>query len=105
MLDANGRFSLLIFGSARPKFASNNRLQGTPDEHKAVVQGGIAYFGRYSVNEADHTLNFHIERGTFPNWDRTDQKRSVSVNGDELKYTNTAASAGGKAELVWKRAK
>jgi hypothetical protein len=46
-----------------------------------------------------------IERCTFPNWDGTDQKRSVTITGDEMKYTNTGASGGGKAELVWKRAK
>src|ERR1700730_72753 len=91
--------------AARPKFASNNRLDGTADENKAAVHGAIAYFGAYTVNEADHTLNFHIERCTFPNWDGTEQKRSVTITGDEMKYTNTAASGGGKAELVWKRAK
>jgi len=53
---------------------------------------------------ADHILNFHIERSTFPNWDGTDQKRIVTLTGDEMKYTNPAASGGGKAEIVWGRA-
>jgi Lipocalin-like domain len=105
VLDANGRFAITIIGEARPKFSSNNRLDGTADENKSAVHGAIAYFGTYTVNEADHTLNFHIERCTFPNWDGTDQKRSVTIMGDEMKYTNTAASGGGKAELAWKRAK
>jgi hypothetical protein len=105
ILDTNGHFAITILGDARRKFASNNRLEATPDENKAAVQGSIAYFGTYTVNEADHTLTFHIERCTFPNWDGTDQKRSVTVTGDEMKYTNMAASGGGKAELVWKRAK
>jgi hypothetical protein len=105
ILDESGRFAITIIGAARPKFANNNRLDGTADENKAAVHGAIAYFGTYTVNEADHTLNFHIERCTFPNWDGTEQKRSVTITGDEMKYTNTAASGGGKAELVWKRAK
>jgi hypothetical protein len=105
MLDANGHFAITLLGEGRRKFASNNRLESTPDENKSVVQSAIAYFGTYTVNEADHALNFHIERCTFPNWDGTDQKRSVTITGDEMKYTNTAASGGGKAELVWKRAK
>jgi len=29
-------------------------------------------------------------------WDGTDQKRSVTITGDEMKYTNTAVSSGGK---------
>ena len=85
--------------------SSNNRLEGTADENKSAVHGAIAYFGTYTVNESDHTLNFRIERCTFPNWDGTAQKRSVTITGDEMKYTNMAASGGGKAELVWKRAK
>ena len=104
-LDANGHFAITILGDARRKFASNNRLEGTAEENKAAVQGSIAYFGTYTVNEADHTINVHIERCSFPNWDGTDQKRSITITGDEMKYTNTAASGGGKAELVWKRAK
>jgi hypothetical protein len=105
ILDANGHFALTVIGEARQKFASNSRLEGTADENKSAVHGAIAYFGTYTVNEADHTLTFHIERCTFPNWDGTEQKRLVTVTGDEMKYTNTAASGGGKAELVWKRAK
>jgi hypothetical protein len=105
ILDANGHFAITIIGEGRPKFASNSRLQGTANENQSAVHGAIAYFGTYTANEADHTINFHIERCTFPNWDGTDQKRSVTITGDEMKYTNTAASGGGKAELVWKRAK
>ena len=49
MLDANGHFAITILGELR-KFASNNRLESTPDESKSVVQGSIAYFGTYTVN-------------------------------------------------------
>src|SRR5207244_7465696 len=30
-----------------PKFASNSRIAGTPEENKAAVHGGIATFGKY----------------------------------------------------------
>jgi hypothetical protein len=105
MLEASGRFSLLLLGDARRKFASNNRLEGTPEENTAAVHGAIAYFGTYTVSEADHAINFHVEKCTFPNWDETDQKRLITITGDEMKYTNPAASGGGKAELVFTRAK
>ena len=72
ILDANGHFVITIIGEGRPKFASNSRLQGTADENKSAVHGAIAYFGTYTVNEADHAINFHIERCTFSNWDGTD---------------------------------
>jgi len=54
--EANGRFSVIVTRSDLPKFASNNRQSGTPEENKAVVQGSIAFFGTYSVSETDKTL-------------------------------------------------
>jgi Lipocalin-like domain len=72
--------------------ASNNRLQGTPEENKAIVQGSISHFGTYAVNEADKTITFHIQISTFPNWDGMDQKRPFTLSGDELKYTVPAAA-------------
>ena len=106
IFEANGRFSLSLVRSDLPKIASNNRDTGTPDENKAIVQGSIAYFGTYSVSEADGTVTLHIERSSFPNWNGTDQKRLIiSLTANELKYTNPAASVGGTAELAWKRVK
>ena len=103
---ADGRFSITLLRSDLPKFASNNRDTGTADENKAIVQGSNAYFGTYSLNEADGTLTLHIERASFPNWAGTDQQRLiVSLTTTELKYTNPAASTGGTAELGWKRVK
>jgi hypothetical protein len=103
---SNGRFSLQLILSSLPKFASNNRAAGTSEENKAVVQGSISYFGTYSVNETDGTVTLHIERCSFPNWNGTDLKRIItSLTGEELKYTNPAASVGGAAELAWKRVK
>jgi hypothetical protein len=50
----DGHFSLVNTRADLPKFASNSRDRGTPEEYKGVVQGSIAYFGTYSVNEADN---------------------------------------------------
>ena len=106
VFESNGRFSLSLVRADLPKFASNNRATGTADENKAVVQGSIAYFGTYSVNAADGSMTLHIERSSFPNWDGTDQQRTItSLTAQELKYTNSAASTGGSAELTWKRVK
>ena len=106
IFEPNGRFSLQLVRSDLPKFASDNRGTGTPEENKAVVQGSISYFGTYALNESDGVLTLHIERCSFPNWNGTDQKRTISaLTAEELKYTNPAASTGGTAELAWKRAK
>ena len=104
IFDRNGRYILLTASLGLPKFASNNRTEGTPEEYKTVVQGSIAHFGRYTVDEADKTIIFHIETSTFPNWNGAEQKRPFTITGDELKWT-TAGSSGGSAEVVLKRAK
>jgi len=39
MFDGNGRLSLQEMRLDLPKFASNNRQEGTPEENKAIVQG------------------------------------------------------------------
>ena len=104
IFDSNGRYLLLTSRAGQPKFASSNRMEATPEENKAVVQGSIAHFGRYTVNEADKIITFHIETSTFPNWNDIEQKRPFTLTGDELKWT-TAGSSGGSAEVVLKRAK
>jgi hypothetical protein len=105
IFENNGRFSIILMRGNLPKYAANNRTQGTATEYKATVEGSLAYFGTYSVNGTD--LNFHIEGSTFPNWTGSDQKRiNGAVTGDELKYTQPNPSGGGTpAQLVWKRAK
>jgi hypothetical protein len=102
--DANGRFVSVGTRPDLPKFASNNRMQGTAEENKAIVQGSIAYFGTYSV--VDKVIIQKVEGSTWPNWTGTDQKRPiVSLVGDDMKVTVPAASLGGTGEITYKRVK
>ncbi len=105
IFDANGHFSTTLIRASLPKIAANSRLQGTPDENKAIVGGSLVYFGTYTVSGTD--LNLRIEGSTFPNWEQTSQKRTnVSISGDELKYTQPTPSDGGPPTVItWKRAK
>ncbi len=105
IFDGNGFYAIVLARSGQPKFASNDRMEGTPEENRAVVQGSIAHFGRYTVNEADKTITFHIETSTFPNWNGAEQRRPFTLTGDQLKWTTPAASGGGSGEVVLKRAK
>src|SRR5262249_62266339 len=56
MVDANGRFMITVVRSDLPNFASNNRMVGTPDESNSVVQGSIAYYGTYTIDEATRVI-------------------------------------------------
>jgi hypothetical protein len=100
---SNGRFTAVQVNPDMPKFKSNNRAQGTADENKAAVIGGLAEFGTYSV--ADNVITLHIEGCTYPNWIGTDQKRNItSFTGDEMNLA-FGGSFGGQSKLTWKRIK
>src|SRR5438270_9368939 len=101
----NGYFSSQIVRSDLPKFASNNRAQGTPEENKAVVQGSSATFGTYTVDETKKTYTLKFEGSSFPNRAETEQTRAFTIAADELKVTNPSTSVGGSSELVYKRGK
>jgi hypothetical protein len=106
MVDANGRFSITVVRSDLPRFASNNRMTGTPDENKAVIRGSIAYFGTYTIDEATHVITVKVEGSTFPNFDGGTQTRILSFRGDEVTYLNpTPSMGGGTAKVTYKRAK
>ena len=106
IIDADGHVFFMVTTGDLPKFASNNRAAGTPEENKAVVQGSIAFFGTVTVNEADKTFTQHIEVCSFPNWVGTDRKSSYTINGDELIATTSGSSVGeGTTRVVYKRVK
>lgn len=101
------RFATQVMAANLPKFASNNRMIGTPQEYEAISHGVVAYYGTYTVNQADRIVTLHIERSSFPNWQGTDQQRKFEFVGDELRYTaaSTTANPAEAAQLVWKRAR
>jgi len=105
MFDHGGRFMLLISRPGLPKFAAGKRDAGTPEENKAVLAGLLAFYGTYSVNEADQVLILHPEASTFPNWIGSDQKRYLKLAGDQQIWTNRTPAIGAEVvEVVWKRA-
>ena len=81
-----------------PKFAGKGRMNGTPAEYKAVVQGSISHFGTYEV-EGDKIV-FHVAYATFPNWDGTTSKRPFKITGDQLQFFVPSASAGAGTSSV-----
>jgi Lipocalin-like domain len=101
MLDSSGHYAVLTFSQDQGKFASNNRLEATPEESKALLSGTNAHYGTYSAEGG--LLVFHIERSTFPNWNGIEQKRPFTLKGDELTYTTPGTTGAGPTQIVWKR--
>jgi hypothetical protein len=67
IFEESGRYALVDARSDLPKYVSNNRMGGSPEEYRAIAQGSIAHFGTYMVNESDGTITFRIQTSTFPN--------------------------------------
>lgn len=106
IFNPDGHFALINTRPGRPKYVGGNRMEGTLEEFKSTVQGSIAYFGTYSVDEANSTFTLHIGGSTFPDYEGTDQKRPFKIIGDELKSINPNPTVGGPSlNLVLKRAK
>ncbi len=81
-------------------------MKGTPEENAAIVQGSLAYFGSYSVDETTKTLTTVVDGSTFPNSEGETLKRVVtSITTDRLVYENPATTRGEQVEAVWKRIK
>jgi hypothetical protein len=97
------RFSITIMRDQLPKIASNNRMSATPEENKAIVQGSIAYFGSYTVDESGKAILIKIDASTYPNWTGTNQTRMYQWSGSELVLTNPAGSTGGVLNVRLRR--
>ena len=105
VFDANGRFFVMVARANNLKTASN-----APNKVSYMEEGGlrvesIAYYGTYTVNEAQKIVFLHLDASTFPNQDGTDRSRTItSLTADELRFSNTADMIGVLVHQVWERA-
>ena len=106
VLFVGGYYSFNMARGDRPKFASNDRQTGTPEENKAAVQGNISLVGKYTII-SDGSLTLEIIGSNFPNMEGTTREGKVEIKGDELRYTTRARYIvpGGTALNIFVRAK
>jgi hypothetical protein len=81
---ADGHYMIEIYRVARAKFASGDKLRGTPEEYRDVALGNSCHFGTYAIDAAKGTIAFRIDSATFTNWDGTTQVRAFTLEGDTL---------------------
>jgi hypothetical protein len=106
IFDRNGTYSFQIMRALRPSFAAESRMEGSPDENRAAVQGMISHFGKYNIDEVNRLIHFQIEGSSYPNWDGTEQKRYFTILGNQLTWSEPSAvpkSGDLQSDLVWKR--
>jgi hypothetical protein len=106
VFDANGRFFLMIASADNSKLAAKDPSRKTHFEDiGGMMTESIAYYGTYTVNEAERVAVLHLEASTFPNQIGTDQKRTITfLTADELKYSIPGARPGVQVHQAWKRA-
>ncbi len=103
IIDTHGHYSVQIYASERPRFASNDKATGTPEEFKAAVLGSSVHFGTIKIDEAAHVLTLHLEHSIYPNQEGTQQERVYELNGDELSYRIQPRPDGSIPISVWRR--
>ncbi|OEZ61557.1 lipocalin-like domain-containing protein [Duganella sp. HH105] len=103
MIDKQGRYSVQIYRTGRPRFAGGDKKNGTPAEFEAAVLGASTHFGTVAIDSEARTLTFSIASAAFSNWEGTQQKRAYELNGDELSYRVPARPDGHIPLSVWRR--
>jgi hypothetical protein len=82
-LDATGHYAVIVLTAGRAR--------------------NIAYFGTYTVNDADSSVTMQIEAGGNGVAARPDEKRFVAFSGDELTMeTRRPGGPAGGVKLTWK---
>jgi hypothetical protein len=107
IFEANGIFVTILARPDLPKLASNDPMNPSPAEAKALAVGSLAYFGTYTVDEPSKTILLKLEASTLPNQLGFEGKRVINtLTADELKYTNTTAVGDlGPVVTSYRRAK
>ncbi len=105
MIDTQGHYSLQIYDSLRPHYASGDRARGTPTEYQSNALGISTHFGTLQVDAAAGELTLNVESASFPNQDGQQQKRLYKLDGDELSYRVQARPNGDVPVSVWRRLK
>ncbi len=103
VFDRSGYFIQYLSKPDVPKFAANNRLKGTDQEYRAVVQSIISGFGTYTVD--GDTVTIKWVASSYPNRAGTTEKRTYKIARDQMTAVNPTAASGGTSYQTFVRAK
>ena len=102
--DRAGRMSALLMRPGRRSTVAPgvSLIAGnaTGEEIREAVNGFIAYFGTFDVDESTQVVIHHVQACLVPSWVGTDLKRTYRFNDNRLVLTVVTASV---LELIWER--
>ena len=103
--DKAGRMSAQLMRVGRrctvPSGVSLIAGNASTEEIREAVNGFIAYFGRFDVDEASNTVIHHVQACLVPSWVGTDLKRTYRFYSNRLALT--ASLPDNSQELVWEK--
>jgi len=76
--------------------------EASADDMRQILNGFMAYFGTFDVDESAHTVIHHVQGALIPSWVRSDQRRQfefLSAN----RLVLIASSDQSSNRLVWER--
>ena len=97
--DPAGYMAVSIMPTSRKR---NAGPQPTDEEVKETITGYAAYFGTFTVNEAEGTVTHHLQGSLNPGM-AADQKRFFELSGNRLTLRPPAAANGNQSRLTWER--
>jgi hypothetical protein len=104
MYQPEGHMCVALMRPDRPKFASDNLTEATPEEVETAFEGYISYCGSYEVNERERFVIHSLQLSSFPNLVGTEQKRFFEFAGDQLILETPPITVLGEAQvhrLIW----
>jgi hypothetical protein len=103
---ADGHMAAQIMKSERTNFAAKDHMNGTDTEIREAFEGYQAYYGTYTVNETQQTIDHHVTGSMFPNLVGHTLKRFFELAGNRLTLTTPPMRMGGNqvvGVLVWEK--
>lgn len=101
MYTPDGRVSAQLVRAEQPAFASDDWQAASAAEMQSAWPSYFGYFGRFSIDQAEHAVVHHIDGSWFPNLVGTDQVRRYDISGDELILD--ADTPWGTVHIVWRK--
>ena len=102
--DKAGRMSAQLMRPGRhstvPPGSNLIAAKASAAEIREAVDGFIAYFGTFDVDESKHTVIHHVQACLVPSWVGTDLHRTYRFDANRLILTATTT---GVLELTWER--
>jgi hypothetical protein len=103
--DSSGHMAVQLMRLDRPMTIDCGTLGPAPRDNSQSVNGYDAYFGRYTIDEASHTVTHHLEGALAATDVGKNLVREFQVSGDKLTIIVRTISSKEKQIriLTWER--